>query len=330
MKKFVIITFLLSFYLIPAWAYNSVRLIINDGISNPQLKEQMERAVSTLMTEVNRAQEQNLQRLALPEKYVSEDALAELNKLWANEHFRCVEEEIVERCLTTHTGYQVRGISLIVNAVTKDGGQGYQEAVVNFDKQGVVQSFYYTINPDLYSKLRMTQMQDRRRNVTEMKDRLTILNYVEHFRTAYNQKDIKFLQQVFSEDALIITGKVVKVKKTEVVPSGNKIIYTTQSKRQYLENLSRAFKANSYVKVDFDDMVVVRHPTIHDVYGVTVHQRWKTASYSDEGYVFMLWDFRHPGEPQIHVRTWQPDYIDKVTGQKLNPSDVFSLGDFEL
>lgn len=33
---------------------------------------------------------------------------------------------------------------------------------------------------------------------------------------------------------------------------------------------------------------------------------------------------------QIHVRTWQPDYIDKEHGQKLNPNDVFSLGDFDL
>ena len=173
-------------------------------------------------------------------------------------------------------------------------------------------------------------MQNRNYEVTDIKDRMMILDYVEHFRTSYNQKDLKFLRQVFSDDALIITGKVIKVRKSEMAPSGNKVIYTTQTKQQYLDNLSKAFKANSYIKVQFDDVVIVEHPTIKGIYGVTVHQSWKTARYSDEGYVFMVWDFRNPDMPQIHVRTWQPDYIDKTKGKKLDPNDVFTLGDFDL
>ena len=313
-----------------AWAYNQVRLVINDGIDNPQLKQQMEHAVSAVMSEINRSHEKNLSTLVIPEKYMDNDALAELNQLWQNDRIRCVEEEVVERVLTTHNGYQVRNIPLIVNSAAGGEELGYQEAVVNFDKQGVITSFYYTINPELYSKLRMNQMADRRYEVTDIKDRMMILDYVEHFRTSYNQKDLKFLRQVFSDDALIITGKVVKVRKSEVVPSGNKIIYTTQTKQQYLTNLAQAFKSNSYIKVTFDDVVIVEHPTIRGIYGVTVHQKWNTARYSDEGYVFMLWDLRQPDTPQIHVRTWQPDYIDKARGQKLNPNDVFSLGDFDL
>ena len=157
-----------------------------------------------------------------------------------------------------------------------------------------------------------------------------ILDYVEHFRTSYNQKDLKFLRQVFSDDALIITGKVIKVRKSEMSPSGNKVVYTTQTKHQYLENLSRAFKANSYIKVQFDDVVIVEHPTIRGIYGVTVHQKWNTARYSDEGYVFMVWDFRHPDTPQIHVRTWQPEFLDKLKSQRLKQEDVFSISDFDL
>ena len=315
---------------VQAMAYNQVRLVINSGNSNQQLKEKMERAVSVIMTEINKAQEKSYARLDLPENYITKDARQEINKLWENEHFRCEEEEIVERCLTTHAGYQVRNIPLIVNAAAETKELGYQEAVINFDKNGVITSFYYTINPDLYSKLRMGQMQNRKYEVTDIKDRMMILDYVEHFRTSYNQKDMKFLRQVFSDDALIITGKVVKVRKSEVMPSRNRIIYTTQTKQQYLENLNRAFKAATYIKVTFDDVVIVEHPTIKGIYGVTVHQQWNTNRYSDEGYVFMVWDFRNPDLPQIHVRTWQPDYIDKLRGEKISPNDVFSLGDFDL
>ena len=313
-----------------AWAYNQVHLVINDGIDNPQLKQQMERAVSAVMSEINRSQEKNLSTLVIPEKYMDNDALAELNQLWQNDRIRCVEEEVVERVLTTHNGYQVRNIPLIVNSASGGEELGYQEAVVNFDKQGVITSFYYTINPELYSKLRMNQMADRRYEVTDIKDRMMILDYVEHFRTSYNQKDLKFLRQVFSDDALIITGKVVKVRKSEVVPSGNKIIYTTQTKQQYLTNLAQAFKSNSYIKVTFDDVVIVEHPTIRGIYGVTVHQKWNTARYSDEGYVFMLWDFRQPDTPQIHVRTWQPYWMNEAKTQSISEDQIININSFRI
>lgn len=329
--KRILTTFALTVvFSLCATAYNQVRLVINDGISNPELKQRMERAVSSVMTHINEAQEKNVAKLELPQHYITKEAWQELNRLWENEHFRCVEEEIVERLLTTRTGYQVRNIPLIVNTAAKGEELGYQEAVINFDEHGVITSFYYTINPELYSKLRMTQMSDKRYEVTDIRDRMMILDYVEHFRTSYNMKDLKFLRQVFSDDALIITGKVIKVRKTEMAPSGNKVIYTTQTKQQYLENLSRAFKANSYIKVQFDNVMIVEHPTIRGIYGVTVHQKWNTARYSDEGYVFMVWDFRNPDLPQIHVRTWQPDIIDKTRGQKLSPNDVFTLGDFDI
>lgn len=311
-------------------AYNQVRLVINDGTSNTVLKEKIEHAVSVVMTEINRSQEQNDAKLEFSQAYISKEALSGLNQLWQNDRFRCVEEEVVERLLTTRNGYQVRSIPLIVNNANGGEELGYQEAVINFDQEGVITSFYYTINPELYSKLRMTQMGDSRHEVADIKERMMILDYVEHFRTSYNQKDLKFLRQVFSDDALIITGRVVKVRKSELVPSGNKVIYSAQTKQQYLDNLSRAFRSNSYIKVSFDNVTIVEHPTIRGIYGVTVHQKWNTTRYSDEGYVFMVWDFRQPDMPQIHVRTWQPDYIDKSKEQKLSPNDVFTLGDFDL
>ena len=330
MKKLLTIITLLAVGCLQSMAYNQVRLVVKDGTTNQQLKEKIERGVSVVMTEINRSQEKNLARLELPQAYITKEAWQDLNKLWENEHFRCSEDEIVERLLTTRTGYQVRNIPLSVQAVGEGNELGYQEAVINFDSQGMITSVYYTINPELYSKLRMNQMSDKRYEVTDIRDRMMILDYVEHFRTAYNQKDLRFLRQVFSDDALIITGRVIKVQKSEVAPSGNKVIYSSQTKQQYLNNLSRAFRTNSYIKVQFDNVMIVEHPTIHGIYGVTVHQKWNTARYSDEGYVFMVWDFRNPDLPQIHVRTWQPDYIDKSKGQKLSPNDVFTLGDFDL
>ena len=312
-------------------AYNQVRLVINEGIYNQQLKQKMEHGVSVVLTEINRSYESKLQELNLPEIYIDKDAVLELNMLWKNDHFRCVEEEVVERCLTTRSGYQVRGIPLIVNSADGSEELGYQEAVINFDTKGLITSIYYTINPELYTQMRKKWMQEKHHEVTDIRDRMMVLEYVEHFRTAYNQKDLKFLNQVFSPDALIITGKVIKVGKSELKPNGDRIIeYTVQNKKEYLNNLGKAFKANNYIRVTFESVSIVEHPTIAGIYGVTVHQKWTSSRYKDEGYVFMIWDFRNPDRPQIHVRTWQPEYVDKSKGQKLNPNDVFTLGDFDL
>ena len=331
MKRILLSLSFIICHLTYSMAYNQVRLVINDGVHNQQLKQQMERAVSAVMTEINRSQEANLGKLSLPDIYITKDAKQELNQLWANDHFRCVEEEIVLRCLTTRTGYQVRGIPLIVNAANGGDELGYQEAVVSFDERGTITSFYYTVNPEIYSNLRKQWMQERHHEVTDLKDRMMILDYVEHFRTSYNQKDLKFLRQVFSPNALIITGKVIKVGKSEVMPNGGRqIVYTPQTKQEYLKNLEKTFKSNSYIKVTFDNVMIVAHPTIKGIYGVTVEQHWKSSRYSDEGYVFMVWDFRNPDLPQIHVRTWQPEFVDKERGQRLNPNDVFTLGDFDL
>ena len=334
MKKILLLAFVLQcsmFNIQWSMAYNQVRLVINDGTSNQQLKQQIEHSVSVIMTEINSCQEKNTPKLALSENYLSQEARQDLNLLWNNEHFRCVEEEIVERLLTTRDGYQVRGIPLIVNTVDNGEELGYQEAVVNFDKQGLIISFYYTINPEIYTSLRKQWMQEKHHEVTDIKDRMMILDYVEHFRTAYNLKDLKFLDQVFSPDALIITGRVITVGKSEMTPNGKRdVVYNVQDKKTYLKNLSKAFKTNSYIKVTFSNVTIVAHPTIRGIYGVTVKQRWNTPRYSDEGYVFMVWDFRNPDAPQIHVRTWQPDYIDKAQGQRLSPNDVFTLGDFDL
>lgn len=328
MKK-ILITALCTFFLQTAMAYTHVRLVINDGTNNPTLRAKIEDAVSYLLTEINRSQENNLSNLPVLNAQIAADAQQELNMLWRNDQFSCMEEEIVEHLITTRDGYQVRGIPLIISA-TADGELHHQEAVINLDKEGVITSFYYTINPELYSKNTEGVLKNRRNEVSDIEERMMILNYVEHFRTAYNQKDIDFLEQVYNDDALIITGRVIRGQRSDMSPTGISVRYTRQTKRQYLNNLRRAFRANRYIKVSFDDVVIVEHPTIKAIYGVTVHQKWNSSSYSDEGYVFMVWDFRNPDAPQIHVRTWQPEYIDKAHGQRLNPNDVFTLGDFDL
>ena len=106
MKKLLLLALMLQWSVFNGQcllAYNHVRLVINDGITDLQLRQQMQKAVSTVMTEINRSYEENQNRLTFPANYMKQEAQSELNQLWQNDRMRCVEEEIVKRVLTYMT-----------------------------------------------------------------------------------------------------------------------------------------------------------------------------------------------------------------------------------
>ncbi len=162
-------------------------------------------------------------------------------------------------------------------------------------------------------------------NETDANRRHTILNYCEHFRTAYTTKDIDFLRQVFSDKALIIVGNVVKpLANDNKCQAETRVTYAIHSKQDYISRLSKVFAANQKIDVKFSGFHIMRHPTMDGIYGVTLRQQYKSDRYSDDGYLFLLWDFRDKSMPLIHVRTWQP--ISSINGN----NEVISLQDFNL
>ena len=299
-----------------------ITVTISDGIDNDAVKSRIEKATVSILNEVNAAQAAG-RSLNFSSLGLAQNVQQSMAMLWENSPFICTDEEIVEHGITTGSGYQVRNIPLLMKpSGERDFNEDeYQEAVISFNQNGEIESFYLTISMNLYMKV-ITE----NRELTDLRRRQLILDYVERFRTSYNQKDINFLEQVFSDDALIITGKVIQQRHGDGLTSP-KIQYNKQSKQQYLSNLRRVFQNTKYLRVNFDEIEVMRHPVNPDFYGVTLHQGWTSNTYHDEGYVFLLWDFRDETAPQIHVRTWQPDKI----GKKALPKDeIFSLSDFDI
>ena len=297
MRKLLLATTLLVF-LYDINAAEKVTVRISDGIENVAVKTKMEQTISAILTEANAAhnakRELNYSALGIPAS-----VQGALSALWDNSPFISMDNEIVERCITTGTGYQIRNIPLILkplNPTDVEEDEDYQEAVVSFDNQGNLTSFYLSISMNLY----MNVIRENK-EITDLRRRQLILDYVEQFRTAYNQKDLDFLEAIFSDDALIITGTVVKRKTNDGIPLPDKITYKKQDKQTYLTNLARVFRNNRSIRVTFDEIEVMRHPGHKDFYGVTLHQGYSSDTYHDDGYLFLLWDFRNEEFPQIHV-----------------------------
>lgn len=157
-----------------------------------------------------------------------------------------------------------------------------------------------------------------------------ILNYVEHLRTSYTTKDIDFLEQLFSENALIVVGTVIHTAPETAghYLSPTQVLYNIKTKSEYLRNLKRIFRANKHIDVRFSDFRIMRHPTVPGIYGVSLRQGYSSDLYSDDGYLFLLWDFRDETAPKIHVRTWQPNLRDDHT--PLPEDEIIDIRNFNL
>lgn len=139
--------------------------------------------------------------------------------------------------------------------------------------------------------------------------RLTLINFVEDYQTAYALQRRDYLEQIYSDNALIVIGTVLKTtKKTDklLMKEEVRIKYDTLSKSQYMTRLDRVFDNNEFVNLHFTNTNFNTVSGKKNVIGVQLRQEYFSSSYSDVGYLFLMVDLRDT-LPVIHVRTWQPN-----------------------
>jgi len=299
------------------------------------VRQAMQANAKALFAEINRAYDQNKQGLTLSGDNLSKEAIERIQTLWAVSHFYCTETSITARVLkssdknNTAKKYQVRNIPVYFAEGETDEDR-YQDMVIEFTLSGQISDLYNAIAPTQYPKI-----WEKSNGVTDGRRRQIILEFVENFRTAYNTKDLPYLDKVYSEDALIITGKVKKadnainLDKPKVMDAKKvNLEYSVQDKRTYLANLKRAFDRNAYINIKFDNIVVKQHEGNPDIYGVLLIQSWNSSTYSDKGWLFLIIDFKDEDNPLIWVRTWQPTKDENGKEVHYETEDIFGLGDF--
>ena len=327
MKRFFLFLFSLTFLpLMATTAHAATEFKIVEGLDDQALKEVMEKNVNAMLLAFKTAADEQKKTVKLDKRNLTADAIEGVKEIWKSSAMSCPPMNIMSRCLKTSTGYQVRGIP--VDMLEADDKEARQELTLDFQPDGKISNVAIAISMHRYDQI----MQEQQSEIDYAR-RQIIVNFVENFRTAYNRKDMDMLNSVFSDKALIITGKVVKEKPYSDIDrmtlANNKVVYIKQSKQEYLRNLSNVFKITKYINVKFDEIEVVQHPKYDDIYGVTLKQYWHTNRYSDEGYLFLLIDFRDSDNPQIQVRTWQP-YKNSEGKILVNKKDVFHLGSFRI
>jgi len=325
-----------------SFAQYATTITITD-VNNTELQKRMELNASYLLTTINNAFFNN-KTPELNVTNINPTAISPILALWETSIFRCYETQIITKAaIVPGGGYEIRNIPLFIKEA--DSTNQYQEAVINFDSKGKIVDLRIGLEEQQVIRILKINISEK-----EYRRRQIILNFIESYRTAYNRKDIDFLNKIFSVDALVVKIKLPidvvvynvpyeKIINTKlIIPDTAKgksqkvsyetIRYMKLTKSGYLSSLRKyVFEKNNYINIRFDEIEIDQHPKYSEIYGVTLKQIWNTTYYSDAGYLFLMIDFTDEEKPIILVRTWQPE---KVNNESLKKEELLKLSDFDI
>ena len=177
-----------------------------------------------------------------------------------------------------------------------------EDVVFTLNKESKIDCLSFGLNkPAVDDIMNQTSWNDTVRNV--------LINFLESYKTAYALKRYDYINSIFSDDALIITGSVLKHTASNEGQAMSKqaVKYTRQTKSEYMKKLQHIFRSSEFINLRFADNQVRKSGVGGEIYGIQSKQDYFSSSYGDTGYLFLMVDLNNPKEPVIHVRTWQPE-----------------------
>lgn len=279
------------------YVFANVQVTISEGLDNPSLQKIVEENLSAFLTEVNDA-EKHGRNLNFAILNISDSAQQSLSKLWKISPFICTDEEVIEKCIKSNFGYQVRNIPLLLKPRGKK--DYYQEAAISFDEQGKIESVNLCISKKLYE----TILRDNE-GAIDLQNRSIILYQTERLLTSYYTHDAIFINHMLKHTLLNDTN-------------------TTK----YLRTIQKLFSQNKYISVSFDNVKIQRHLSKGHTgfYGLSLYITSSINNTLENGYLFLLWDLRDK-YPMCHICVWQPEIIN---GHRIQDEEIYSIFDFSI
>lgn len=292
-----------------------------------KVRQVMQNNADVLFDEINRKYDQDKSELDLPSSVVTPFARDRITTMWAVSHFYCTRTKVIQHVdeRVSANVYQVREIPVRF----QEGEGDTKWIVLEFDKSGKISDIYCALSEHEY-----TDFYENGNEVTNMRHREMIQSFVSDFFTAYNmgKEGLDLIEKMYSEDALIITGKVVNYKTgikndlSRTLTNNKMIVYSVQNKKEYMTKLRGIFSRNEYINIRFDSVEIFQSERNPNIYGVRLNQYWHVSrkanvdGYYDEGKLFLIIDFRNESQPEVWVRTWQP----------FEDQEFFGMGDFNF
>ena len=194
-----------------------------------------------------------------------------------------------------------------------------EDMVFYFNPQGLIDNITFGLSKSTIDGISSKPWSDN--------DKLTIINFLENYKTAYALKRANYIEKLYSDNALIIVGNVIKVYDKESTLSKTFVQKKQYTKKVYISNLKKSFTANEFINIKFEESeVYATECNSRRFYGIQLRQVYSSSSYGDEGFLFLLVDMQEPETPVIHVRTWQNERDFTIEN---NTNGLYGLGNFK-
>ena len=183
----------------------------------------------------------------------------------------------------------------------KGNREFFEDVTFRFNPAGLVESLAFTVS-------KIAENDILKMNKWDEGSRLALIAFLEDYQTAYALKRIDYIESIFSDDAWIITGTVLKkanLRPEQQLKFDQKDVkYTTYTKTEYIDKLRLSFDSKEFINLRFEDNDVYKSSSGEEIYAIQIKQDYYSNNYGDTGYLTLLVDLR--GElPIIHIRVWQ-------------------------
>jgi hypothetical protein len=174
-----------------------VSIIGGDNV--PQIKQTITATLETVLLEMNRINKGKGDQNVLRDKFTAESFDVFTKYMMQNKPYtarKLYEPQMVER---QHGEiFDIRSVTVNVELGETDASQA-QNLIFTFSKTGLITSVRSMLPNYDYEK-----MISEGSSAIDSLTRGFILDFLEQFRMAYNNKDVEFLKKVYSDEALII------------------------------------------------------------------------------------------------------------------------------
>lgn len=344
--KILFISLLWCLFSVPSFSQNELSTVITlNGklkVDNPQLVKSIESNLNEFFSAIDASLETG-ETPKFPKKVLTQKGANETDSLWMNSPFYCSQSKVKANLINLSHSMKDENASVLevrdIPILLEKEQDLPQTLNISFNAKGLITGMDLGLNPMAFRNI-MSNAKDE----TDEVRRQIVNKFLEQVRTAYNRKDLSYLKQVYSDDALIITGRELKKKPTLKKDEqgmhlnvSSQVEYSKKGKAEYLAGLQRLFSNNAYINVDFENVEIRLHPNQEfegNVYCISLDQSWTSQSaksnpnskYHDEGYLFLMIDFHDQDRPEIEIRVWQSK--ESIEGGE-TPINENNVGSFE-
>lgn len=194
----------------------------------------------------------------------------------------------------------------------KGNRQFLEDVTFRFDNDNKIESIAFTLNSIAQNDiLKMKSWNEE--------SRIALISFLEDYQTAYALKRIDYIESIFSDDAWIIIGTVLKkadIKSEEKIAlNQSNVEYNSYTKQEYIERLRISFADKEFINIRFEDNDIMKDARGEEIYAIQIKQDYYSNNYGDTGYLTLLVDLRDT-LPIIHIRVWQEMKDEEFTAAK--------------